>query len=246
MEALVKDVYYNTESPACFAGIEAVFREAKKRNGKITRKQVEEFLSKQDSYTLHRQRRTRFKRNKTVTAGFDVDWQADLADMRHLKLDELDENSTEWEKKRVEFIKSCFDVSYNALHHRVILSVCENRQLVFSKLLAYMLGFKYNYIEGERTADYEPDLRGGMDSLYVYCDLIEPQIVGDVMEPLLRILPVIGEYGKVIHQVFVAPHYVNVLQKEFSSVRISIKTDQDRPILFRFGKSVVKLHFRQK
>lgn len=82
---LIRDVYYNTDSPACFAGIDAVLRECKKRNKKITRKQVEDFLAEQTAYTRHRQSRRKFKRNVTQTAGLDVDWQADLADMRHLK-----------------------------------------------------------------------------------------------------------------------------------------------------------------
>ena len=82
---MIRDAYYNVDSPACYAGADAVFRECKKRNKRITRKQVDEFLAKQESYTLHRQARRRFKRNKTQTAGIDVDWQADLADMRSLK-----------------------------------------------------------------------------------------------------------------------------------------------------------------
>ena len=82
---MIRDVYYNVDSPACYAGADAVFRECKKRNKRITRKQVDEFLAKQETYTLHRQARRRFNRNKTKTAGIDVDWQADLADMRNLK-----------------------------------------------------------------------------------------------------------------------------------------------------------------
>ena len=110
-----------------------------------------------------------------------------------------------------------------------------------------MLGYKHNFISSKKDiAVYEPDMRGGLESLYVYCDLVDPQIVGDTMEPLLRILPVVGKYGDVVHRVFVAPHYLNVLQKDFSEVGISIKTDQDKLIGFEFGKSVVKLHFRRK
>ena len=85
MNRIIRDVYYNSESPACFAGINAVLRECQKRDSSITRKNVVEFLEKQDAYTLHKQRRVRFKRNVTKTSGIDVDWQADLADMKDLK-----------------------------------------------------------------------------------------------------------------------------------------------------------------
>ena len=82
---VIRDAYYNVNSPACFAGADTVLRECKKKNKRITKKEVDDFLAKQETYTLHRQTRRRFNRNTTRTAGLDVDWQADLADMRHLK-----------------------------------------------------------------------------------------------------------------------------------------------------------------
>ena len=112
--------------------------------------------------------------------------------------------------------------------------------------MQYMLGFKEKVFSKTTVAEYPPDLRAGIDNLYVYCDLCQPQIVGDTMEPLLRILPVIGNYGDVIHRVFSAPHYIGVLHRDFSAVRISIKTDRNENVPFAFGKTVAKLHFRRK
>jgi hypothetical protein len=137
----------------------------------------------------------------------------------------------DWDHVRRRFVLGFPDPKYNIL---------------LSETLAYIMGFKFRVFTGKGFADHPPDFRGGIDSLYVYCDLVEPQIVGDSMEPLLRILPVSGKYGDIVHRVFDSPHYVNVLQKEFSSVSITIKTDRDLPVPFRFGKSVVKLHFRRK
>lgn len=97
---IVRDVYYNTSSPACFAGSDAVYREARKRSKKVTRKMVDDFLAQQEAYTLHKQARHRFPRNATRTAGIDVDWQADLADMRHLK---------QW-NSHYQYILVCIDV----------------------------------------------------------------------------------------------------------------------------------------
>jgi hypothetical protein len=95
-------------------------------------------------------------------------------------------------------------------------------------------------------AKYPPDMRAGMESLYVYCDLCEPQIVGNANEQIIRIVPVHGKHGELQSKVFVAPHYVNVLKKDFASVRISIKTDTDHVMPFQFGKCIIKLHFRKK
>jgi hypothetical protein len=85
MDSKLRDVYYNLESPACFAGAQAILNECKRRKIKVTKKQIDVFLSKQDAYTLHKPTYRRFKRNVTKTAGIDVDWQSDLADLQQLK-----------------------------------------------------------------------------------------------------------------------------------------------------------------
>lgn len=88
MAAVVKvihDVYYNLDSPACYAGISKVYNEAKKKNKNVKLDDVKEFLLRQDAYTLHKPIKKKFVRNATTTSGLDVDWQADLADMQSLK-----------------------------------------------------------------------------------------------------------------------------------------------------------------
>ena len=127
-----------------------------------------------------------------------------------------------------------------------------DRQIVAVKMseqLQYVMGFETDYLTENKImviAKYPPDMRAGIDSLFVYCDVIAPQIVGNRQEQLLRIVPVSGRHGAIVDRVFVAPHYVPVLNKRFSTIGISINTDQDRPFAFKFGKSVVKLHFRKQ
>ena len=45
---------------------------------------VRNWLQGETTYTLHKPIRKRFKRRKTIVAGIDQQWQADLADMQHL------------------------------------------------------------------------------------------------------------------------------------------------------------------
>ena len=136
-----------------------------------------------------------------------------------------------------------FDVDY--IRKRVCFD-SDGYTAFLSDKLQYMLGYKHNIVPPGKYAEYAPDMRAGIDALYVYCDLCEPQIVGDTQEPLLRIVPVHGKHGEIISRVFVGPHYTNVLRKEFSTVEITIKTDADRPIPFEYGKCIVKLHLRKK
>ncbi len=84
MDRVLNSVYNNPSSPAYLAGINAVYREAKKKLSKLTIKDVREFLYKQDVYTLHKPIRKRFPRNRVIAAGLDTDWQTDLIDLKAL------------------------------------------------------------------------------------------------------------------------------------------------------------------
>lgn len=85
MDKEIRDVFYNVSSPACYAGAAAVYRECKRRKINVTKKQVDNYLAKQEAYTRHKPAVRRFRRNVIKTYGFDVDWQCDLADMHQLK-----------------------------------------------------------------------------------------------------------------------------------------------------------------
>jgi hypothetical protein len=73
--------YYNVRSPGSYGGVNALFRAMK---GKATRKQVVNWLSEQETYSLHKPVRRRFPRRKIYSRDIDYLWQADLVDMTHL------------------------------------------------------------------------------------------------------------------------------------------------------------------
>ena len=113
--------------------------------------------------------------------------------------------------------------------------------------LQYMLSFATNFLYGSReVASYPVDIRGGIDALYVYCDLVENAVVGNIRAPLLRTVPVRGVYGDVVDEIYQTPHYAPLLKKDFNSVHISIKDDRNRLIPFAYKKTIVKLHFRKR
>ncbi len=85
MDKILENVYYDVSSPACYAGIKAVLREAKRYDPSIRIQDVKEFMEKQDTYTLHKPVRRKFLRNRVVATGIDSDWQADLCDMQALR-----------------------------------------------------------------------------------------------------------------------------------------------------------------
>ena len=142
-----------------------------------------------------------------------------------------------------------FTLEYNKTLKRVQCKLLQSRiaMVRLSDQLQYMLGFVNPIMSmSEDVALYQPDLRGGFYSLYVYCSLVEPQIVGNVTAPLLRNVHIEGSHGEMIEKLYHSPHYVPVIAKEVDRIEIDIKDDKNQSIPFQFGKTVVKLHFRKK
>jgi hypothetical protein len=116
----------------------------------------------------------------------------------------------------------------------------------------YMLGFGVDQLKtitnnsGEQKiiSLYPVDMSCGLNHLYVYCDIVKPQIVGNLLAPLLQIVNVEGKYVDTIGRIYITPHYVPVLKKTFNTIEMNIKDDQNRSITFEYGKTIVKLHFR--
>ena len=84
-DSVLNDVYYGEGNPAYLAGQQAVLREARKVNKKIRLSHVLAYLQKQDTYTLHKPRKRRFPRNRTIPIGWNTDWMADLIDVASIK-----------------------------------------------------------------------------------------------------------------------------------------------------------------
>ena len=135
---------------------------------------------------------------------------------------------------------------------RMVLPI--NSTLSFSDSAKLLSGFtqsRSEYIGGTMFTDpYEaeraPDFSGGVHSLYVYCDLVAPHIVGDVSVPLLRIVPARGLNGEVVTKSYDEPQYHPLLCKTFSTVEIDIRDDTGRHLPFQSGKVVVTLHVRSR
>lgn len=83
-DTLLHQLYYN---PAGYGGVQELYKAARQHMKSITVDQVRNWLRGQRTYTLHKPIRRKFSRRKTVVGGIDHQWQADLADMQSLSMD---------------------------------------------------------------------------------------------------------------------------------------------------------------
>ena len=86
-----------------------------------------------------------------------------------------------------------------------------------------------------------------INTLYVYSDVIEPQIVGDSYVPLLRsVVDNSGEAGEMACVSFTNVHYKNISRGMFHEIEVNITDDTGRTVPFEGGRVTVKLHFKKK
>lgn len=141
---------------------------------------------------------------------------------------------------------------YDDVSKLVLRKILNNNvtRITLSPTLALQLGFapKTNFVT-TAFGKYPVNLHLGLPSqLFVYSDIISPQIVGDVMSSLLRIIPLDPTkyiYGSYKMHIFSPAHYIPVMRREFDTIEIDIRTNTGEKIPFQFGISCVKLHFKR-
>ena len=125
-------------------------------------------------------------------------------------------------------------------------------KLIFPTPMAEKLGVNQKYfsnpIGNERRAFiHSIDLNTKIHQLYVFSDIASYTFFADVTSPILRVVSfeTLKERHH-LHQEFVNVHYVPVAKSFIYQGHISIKGDMGDNVPFITGKTLKKLHFKQK
>lgn len=141
-------------------------------------------------------------------------------------------------------------LSFNPVSKLVRVELREGAKILFKDGLARMLGFHPTWVEDQfpniRLSPFIADPCADYRVLMLYTDIIEPQVVGDVFAPLLRIVNVTGNDGDMVLEQYDRPHYLPVNRKIIETLEIVIRMHNGNLTPFERGRSYVKLHFRQK
>lgn len=84
MDRILDKIYHSSNHPASFSSVRKLYLAARIKEPSIKLRDVKEYLSSQDDYTLHRRVVRKFQRLPIVASHVDAIWQADLADVTHL------------------------------------------------------------------------------------------------------------------------------------------------------------------
>jgi hypothetical protein len=85
-------------------------------------------------------------------------------------------------------------------------------------------------------------------TLFVYTDICESYITGDVQTPLLRTVSLDIEsyvYGSVKYKSFATAKYIPLLHTDLQTIEIDIRDEFGQPIPFEYGTLTATLHFKR-
>lgn len=123
--------------------------------------------------------------------------------------------------------------------------------------LSERLSLQLGYIPGLRitqsnsVANHAVNLISGIpDKMLIYCDIIEPQICGDIFSKILRSVSIHSKtdetnFGLPCSKEFTQLQYIPVQLKHFDTITIDIRDIAGELMPFQFGTLSVKLHFKQ-
>ena len=80
----LENAYLNPKNCASFSNATKLYTAIETKFPCITLSDAKEWLPSQDTYTLHKPARKKFKRNKIIVHGVDDQWQVDLVNMYNL------------------------------------------------------------------------------------------------------------------------------------------------------------------
>lgn len=81
---VLNDYYYNLDNPAAFSSIRTLYDQLNQSGNNIKKRIIGDWLRGQQTHTLHKDRRLKFKRKSYSISNIDDLWETDLIDMQYL------------------------------------------------------------------------------------------------------------------------------------------------------------------
>ena len=134
---------------------------------------------------------------------------------------------------------------------KVTITLRDGYSVRLSREQAIVLGFmtfedsaETYYVKDTETGSYKANLYRETN-IHVYCDIVQPQIVGDKMAPLVAIVPwqKTTETYEVLHEVENI-HYIPVQTKSFQNIKVHLRSSTEESIPFQHGRAAITLHLK--
>ena len=137
------------------------------------------------------------------------------------------------------------------LNGKVTITLSPGYKVYLRREQAIVLGFmtfdgstEVKEIAKTETGPYVANLHRETN-IYVYCDIVQPQIVGDKTVPLLGIVPC-QKTTETYETLYAAEniHYIPIQTKSFQKVKIHLRSSTNESIPFEYGRATITLHLK--
>ena len=145
-------------------------------------------------------------------------------------------------------IAAGLELRYQNISRKIRLIIPRNRkdyEIKFPKQLQAILGFDKEYIDRTTLAPRAIDINALVHSMYAYCNLLAPRIVGDSEVPLLRTIPIHGTHNQYVMESFFHLQYTPLKLRNFRTIEIDLRNNIGDPMPFHSGEAILTLHFRK-
>ena len=135
---------------------------------------------------------------------------------------------------------------------KVTITLRDGYRVRLKREQAIVLGFmnfedsaETYYVKYTKTGSYKANLHRETNIL-VYCNIVQPQIVGDVLLPLVGIVPY-QKTSESYDETFYAVeniYYIPVQTKAFQNVKVHLRSSTEEFIPFEHGRAAITLHVK--
>ena len=144
------------------------------------------------------------------------------------------------------------EIEFNhELNGKITIVISPGYKVFLRREQAIVLGFLNVDDSGEvkeiattETGAYQANLHRETN-IYVYCDIAQPQIVGDKTVPLLGIVPC-EKTIEPCEKIYAGENirYIPVQMKSFQNIKVHLRSSTNEPVPFDYGRASVTLHLR--
>ena len=122
-------------------------------------------------------------------------------------------------------------------------------KILLENRLSIQLGFpcETNILELEK-ASFPSQINFGIpNQLFIYCDIVDYQLIGDKYAKIIKILTIdyekLGNFGSTFSKEITPVQYLPISENYIDEITIHIKDAQGKNIPFLYGTLIAQLHF---
>ena len=144
------------------------------------------------------------------------------------------------------------EIEFLELNGKVKVTLSSGYTVRLRREQAIVLGFMsfedsaeaYDVKKQEQTGPYKANLHRETN-IHVYCDIVQAQIVGDKMAPLVAVVPCQETYDT-YETLYTVENirYIPVQTKSFQDIKVHLRSSTEEPIPFEHGRATITLHVR--